>query len=134
MREQLYTLLMTFGFPVYLQGSMAQDEAYPEHFFTFWNNETTEGNHYDNGPISYIWSFDVNFYSIDPGTVSQMLMSAKALLKQNGWIISGKGHDVASDEPSHTGRGITALYVEQEGREIELSTELRESLLIEKNT
>ena len=133
MKDELITLLETFQYPVFLQGSLSKDEAYPESFFTFWNNDSYDNNHYDNEAASYTWSFDVNFYSIDPSLVNSMLLSAKALLKQNGWIISGKGYDVASDEPTHTGRGINALYFEREGTEIELVTELRESLLYEKN-
>ena len=113
MKEQLIALLTTFGYPVILQGSLAKNKPYPGSFFTFWNNDTFDGSHYDNDAISYIWDFDVNFYSTDPTLVNTILLNAKAILKQNGWIVGGKGHDVPSDEPTHTGRGITALYIEK---------------------
>lgn len=112
MKQLLITLLESFGYPVFLQGSLSEDEAYPESFFTFWNNETPDGAHYDNDAINYIWNFDVNFYSTDPQLVNTMLLNAKALLKQNGFIVGGKGYDVASDEPTHTGRGMNALIIE----------------------
>lgn len=112
MKELLITLLESFNYPVFLQGSLSENEAYPESFFTFWNNETPDGSHYDNEAINYVWNFDVNFYSIDPGLVNTMLLNAKTLLKQNGFIVGGKGYDVASDEPTHTGRGINVLIVE----------------------
>lgn len=32
MKEKLIELLMTFGLPVYLQGSMSEDEEYPSSF------------------------------------------------------------------------------------------------------
>lgn len=112
MKDLLISLLESFGFPVFLQGSLSENDPYPESFFTFWNNETPDGAHYDNEAINYIWNFDVNFYSVDPELVNSMLLQAKTLLKQNGFIVGGKGHDVASDEPTHTGRGINALYVE----------------------
>lgn len=112
MKQLLITLLESFGYPVFLQGSLSEDEAYPESFFTFWNNETPDGSHYDNNAINYIWNFDVNFYSVDPELVNTMLLNAKALLKQNGFIVGGKGYDIASDEPTHTGRGINVLIVE----------------------
>lgn len=112
MKELLISLLQTFGYPVRLQGSLAETEAYPDSFFTFWNNDSYDGNHYDNNAIYYVWNFDVNFYSTDPTLVNTILLRAKALLKQNGFIISGRGYDVASDEPTHTGRGMNALIIE----------------------
>lgn len=113
MKEQLIALLTTFGYPVLLQGSISENEPYPESFFTFWNNDTFDGSHYDNDAIAYIWDFDVNFYSTNPTLVNTTLLNAKAILKQNGWIVGGKGYDVPSDEPTHTGRGINALYIER---------------------
>lgn len=112
MKELLISLLESFGFPVFLQGSLEENEPYPQSFFTFWNNDSYDNNHYDNNPVSYTWSFDVNFYSVDPELVNTMLLNAKTLLKQNGFIITGKGYDVASDEPTHTGRGMNALIIE----------------------
>ena len=113
MKDALISILETFGYPVRLQGSLTPDESYPESFFTFWNNETSDGSHYDNDAISYIWDFDVNFYSSNPALVNTVLLEARTLLKNNGWIISGKGYDVASDEPTHTGRQINAIYIER---------------------
>lgn len=112
MKELLINLLESFGYPVFLQGSLDENEAYPESFFTFWNNDSYDNNHYDNNPVSYTWNFDVNFYSIDPELVNTMLLNAKTLLKQNGFIITGKGYDVASDEPTHTGRGMNVLIID----------------------
>lgn len=113
MKDALIALLETFGYPVRLQGSLAEHEQYPDSFFTFWNNDSTDGSHYDNDAINYIWDFDVNFYSTNPTLVNTVLLDAKTLLKNNGWIISGKGYDVATDEPTHTGRGINAIYIER---------------------
>lgn len=113
MKEKLISLLETFGFPVFLQGSMSEEAPYPKSFFTFWNNDSYDNNHYDDEPISYTWSFDVNFYSIDPELVNLMLLEAKQILKENGFIISGQGYDLGSDEPTHTGRGFNALIVEK---------------------
>ena len=113
LKDELISLLETFGYPVRLQGSFAEDEQYPESFFTFWNNDSSDGSHYDNDAVSYIWDFDVNFYSIDPALVNTVLLDARRLMKTNGWIVSGKGHDLASDEPTHTGRGINVKYIER---------------------
>lgn len=111
MKELLISLLESFGYPVFQQGSL-DDDPYPESFFTFWNDDSYDGHHYNNCAISTVWSFDVNFYSTDPALVNTVLIKAKTLLKSNKFIISGKGHDVGSDEPTHTGRGINVLYIE----------------------
>lgn len=112
MKEVLIELLESFGYPVYLQGSLNKDVPYPESFFTFWNNESPDGNHYNNDTIGYIWYFTVNFYSSNPTLVNTALVNAIALLKSNNWIVSGVGYDVPSDEPTHTGRGVDAVYIQ----------------------
>ena len=104
MKDLLIEILESFGYPVNLQGSLSKDEPYPESFFTFWNNDSYDGNHYDNDAINYVWDFDVNFYSTDPALVNSKLIEAKRKLKQQGFIVPGKGHDVMSDEPNWTGR------------------------------
>lgn len=114
MKELLINTLLTLGYPVKLQGSIEENEKYPDSFYTIWNNETPDGSHYDNKPINYVWNFDVNFYSIDPALVNTKLLEAKTELQKVGFIISGKGYDVASDEPTHTGRGMNALIIEKE--------------------
>lgn len=112
MKDELLTLLNTFGYPVRLQGSLAENEAYPKSFFTIWNNSADDGAHYDNDAINFIWSFTVNFYSVDPTLVNTILIQARTLLKSNGWIVMGKGYDVPTEEISHTGRAIDVLYIE----------------------
>ena len=112
MKELLINTLLTFGYPVILQGSMNENEEYPDSFFTFWNNDSYDGDHYDNDAIYDIWDFDVNFYSTDPILVNTKLLEAKSSLKQQGFIISGKGYDVASDYPTHTGRGMNVLKID----------------------
>ena len=114
MTDNLISLLETFGYEVHLQGSLLKDEPYPASFFTFWNNDTSDGNHYDNNAISCVWDYSVYFYSTDPDLIYTVLDNVKTLLKQNGWIVSGKGYDVPTDEPTHTGRAIDALYLEYE--------------------
>ena len=117
MKENLIQLLESFGYPVKLQGSISQSEQYPETFFTFWNNASEDGSHYDNIAIYYVWDFTVNLYSSNPTLVNTLLPQAIQILRNNGWIISGRGYDVPSDEPSHTGRAFDALYIENNKQE-----------------
>lgn len=94
------------------QGSLAPNEPYPDRYFTFWNPDTHDHKHYDNAASGAVWELDVNFYSTEPMDVYNALDAAIKALRGAGWIISGRGHSVASDEPTHTGRGFTAVYLE----------------------
>lgn len=113
MEDLLIELLESFGYPVILQGSMNPEDSYPDHFFTFWNSSTYNNSHYDNEEIQYVYEYDVNFYSVNAEMVYSVLREAKKLLKSNGFISSGDGHSVASDEPTHDGRGMTFTYLKQ---------------------
>lgn len=114
MIENLIQLLESeYGYPVFLQGSMSSDEAYPDHFFTYWINDSNGDSHYDDNEHAIVWDYDLNFYSSDPLKAHGMLLEVKALLKQNNFTVSGGGYSVMSDETTHTGRGINVLYREQ---------------------
>ena len=107
------TLDQSFHFPIYLQGSLSDDDAYPDSFFTFWNNYTNDDAFFDNTESEVVWDFDLNFYSNDPALVNSVLVEAKAALKAVGFIPDGSGHDVLSDEKTHTGRGLTLLFIQK---------------------
>ena len=111
MEDLLIETLEQFGFPVKLQGALLPDEPYPEHFFTFWNNNSYGQSYYDNEEETVIYNYDVNFYSINPEWVYTKLREAKDALKKAGFIVSGDGYSVASDEPTHDGRGMNVLYL-----------------------
>lgn len=112
-KEILIEQLETFGYPVFQQGSLAEDEAYPDAFFTFFNNDSYDALFYDNAEHETVYDFDVNIYATDPELVNGALLNAKKLLKSNGFIVDGAGYDVASDEPTHTGRGIAVTYIQK---------------------
>lgn len=107
------TLTAEYNLPVILQGSLSAEEAYPDAFFTFWNNYTDDTAFYDNEETQTVWNFDLNYYSTDPTSVNTVLLQAKRLLKTVGFIPDGSGHDVLSDEPTHTGRGLTLFFIEK---------------------
>lgn len=111
----LYEAIAGFGYPVYLQGSMADDEPYPASFFTYYNNSSTGALYYDNGESAVVWDFDVNAYSDNPDTAQTMLMQVRDALRALGFVSVGAGYDIISDEPTHTGRGINATYIERVG-------------------
>lgn len=111
MEDSLIDILTgAFGYPVRLQGSFKPEEVYPDHFFTFWNDATDGNSYYSNTEGAIIWQYSLNFYSNNPLLVNTKLLEAKELLKKAGWIVSGAGYSVMSDEDTHTGRGITLTY------------------------
>lgn len=108
------TLVSALGYPVILQGSLAPHAQYDNHFFTYWNNAADGSGFYSNEESAVLWFYDLNFYSIDPNLVNSILLEARRVLKAAGFVVSGAGHSVMSDEPTHTGRGITVLYRQEQ--------------------
>lgn len=117
MEDTLRNLLETFGFPVIRQGSLAPEASYPETFFTFWNNSETEQSAYSDQTLAVVYDYDINVYSRSPETVYNLLREARQLLKQNGWQTPDRGHDLASDEITHIGRGMEVTFLQNENIE-----------------
>lgn len=113
MKSELIAKLETFGYPVFLQGSLDTDEQYPDSFFTFWNFETPEGEFYDDKPHRAVWGFWVYFYSVNPQLVEEKTEAARILLKANGWIPNGKPNDISVDVPTHTGSMFEIFGIEK---------------------
>jgi hypothetical protein len=118
-KRELITLLATLGYPVFLQGSLQENEAYPNSFFTFWNFSTPEAGYYDNDAMRAVWGFWIYFYSTSPLLVETEPEKARKLLKQHGYILDGKAHDIAVDKPTHTGAFFTVYKFENYTEEVE---------------
>ena len=108
------TLKEAFGLPVILQGTLATGDEYPS-YFTYWNNDTAYAGFYDNEETRTDWDLDLNFYSTDPTEVNTKLLEAVSVLKDAGFTVPGVGYDVASDEVTHTGRGINIIFIDKKG-------------------
>lgn len=114
MKEKLIEILESFGVPVYLQGTLAEDKAYPDEFITFFTMYADDAAHYDDETTSYEWRFAVVYYANDAAKVNTKPDEIRAALKAAGFIPQGKAHDVLSDEPTHTGAAMEFLIVEAE--------------------
>ena len=112
MKSELTALLETFGYPVFLQGSLDTAEDYPESFFTFWNFETPESAFYDNDANRAVWGFWVYFYSTDPKLVEEKTEAARQLLKSNNFVPNGKPNDISVDVSTHTGAFFEVYGIE----------------------
>lgn len=107
MKQKLIDALVGCGFvegkTLFLQGTLNPDDKYPETFVTFWTDSTDDNGHFDNGVAAVDWSFSVILYSADAALVNTKPDEIRAALKAAGFIPQGKGADIFSDEPTHTG-------------------------------
>lgn len=119
MEDELIALLegVEQGIPVIRQGSLPPTEAYPDTFFTFWNRSEEGASYYDNDMVSSVHLFDVNVYSRSAETAYSLLREARLVLKQAGWVCVSNGYDIASDEPTHIGRGMQVEFLKYEKKE-----------------
>lgn len=114
MKQKLLDVLNSFGYPVYLQGTLGEDEKYPDTFITFWTESTDDNAHYNNGTHSVDWYFTVILYSSSAKIVNELPQEIRKALKGAGFIPQGKGHDVPSDEVTHTGWAMPFLITDFE--------------------
>ena len=114
MKRLLIETLEALGYPVYLQGTFAADEEYPDNFITILTLDSPDVAHFDNEPVGTEWSYQVVFYGNDPTVVEAEAKRIRLTLKAAGFIPQGKGRDIPSDEPTHTGWVNDYLYFESE--------------------
>lgn len=112
MKQKLIKTLSAFGYPVFLQGTLSPEEAYPQTFITFFTDSTNDNGHFENKTNSVDWSFSVILYSNDPEIVNTKPDEIRAALKAAGFIPQGKGNDIMSDEPTHTGWAMDFIITE----------------------
>lgn len=112
MKQKLIETLSAFGFPVYLQGTLNPNDAYPQTFITFFVDSTNDNGHFENKTNSVDWSFSVILYSDDAEIVNTKPNEIRAALKAAGFIPQGKGNDIMSDEPTHTGWAMDFVITE----------------------
>lgn len=112
MKNLLISTLETLGYPVHLQGTMNPDEAYPPSFITVFTQFSEDAANFDNETFAVSWQHQVIFYSSDPVLVESVPTTIRNTLKKAGFIPQGRGHDIPSDEPSHTGWVQEYLFLE----------------------
>ena len=108
----LITTLDKLGYPVYLQNSIDEDAEYPDSFITFMTVDSYDAASYDNNTVAWSWHLQVIFYSSDPALVKSEPAKITAALKAAGFIPQGRGRDIPSDEPTHTGWAMDFYYLE----------------------
>lgn len=115
MKELLISILENFcPDNVYLQGTLNENEAFPQKFVTFFVTDTEGLEHFDNALAATAWNFAVIFYSDDPNEVNTIPAQISAALKAAGFIPQGKGRDIASNKAGFTGWAMDFLIRENE--------------------
>lgn len=108
----LVDTLEALGYPVYLQGTFAEDDEYPPAFITFFTLSSDDAAHYDNESVGTAWEYQVIFYSDNPLLIASVPNEIRTALKAAGFIPQGRGRDIPSDEPTHTGWAMEFYYLE----------------------
>lgn len=113
MKKLLIDTLLKLGYPVFLHGSMSEDEQFPPTFFTYTTVDTQSKNFYDDETENTEWVFQVILYSNDPETLEIVAEKSRQELIKAGFIPDGKGNDIISEEPTHTGWICNYTYLEK---------------------
>lgn len=112
MKQKLIETLSRFNYPVLLQGTLNPEEAYPQTFITFFVDSTDDNGHFENKTNSVDWYFSVILYSNDPEIVNTKPAEIRDALQAAGFVSQGKGNDILSDEPTHTGWAMDFVKTE----------------------
>lgn len=114
MKTELITVLETIcPDNVFLQGTLAEEEAYPASFITFWTDDTSDISHYDDDVTTIEWDFSVIYYTNDPSNMETVPAQIRSALKAAGFIPQGRGFDIPSDVPTHTGWAMEFVITEE---------------------
>ena len=112
MKQILLNVLNTFGYPVFLQGSLGENDPFPPAFFTFYINDSADIS-FDNTDEYCTYQMQVIFYAADPMTVESIAEQSRTALKAAGFIPNGRGTDIPSEEPTHTGWVCEYSYIKE---------------------
>lgn len=97
---------------VYLQGTLNPDETYAASFITYYITDSEFNEHYDDVAGRTDWDVSVMYYSNDPLKVQSIPPLIIRALRDEGFIPKGAGHDLISDDKSHTGWAMDFVYPE----------------------
>lgn len=113
MKEKLFNVLNAIcPNNVFLQGTIDENVQYPGSFITFFTDDTDDRAFFDNEVNSIDWTFSVIFYSNDPLLIDVVPAEITAALKAQGFIPQGRGRDIPSDVPTHTGWAMDFIITE----------------------
>ena len=106
----LYETFNDMGYEYFRQGSLKDDQPYPNSFFTYWNVESELLAQYDNVARAKAYSIQVYFYTDDSSIIYTTFDELLEKLEQRGFILEDDGWDIPSDVETHIGRTTMISY------------------------
>lgn len=110
--KELNEILEETGLEVYRQGSMMENEEYPDCFMTWWKYDEDE-IYYDNRKVKVVHKYWVYVYANDPERLEETKKNIREKLEKEGIVIKKGFINVASDEQTHIGEMITVCLCEK---------------------
>ena len=110
----IYKVLKTLGLPIYMQGSMRQDENYPELFITYLWFDSSNLWAFDNSTIATNYACQIAIYGVSPDAIDNTVAQVVEVLKNSGYTIDGGGRMISSDEPTHTAWTFDVNFIVKE--------------------
>ena len=110
----IYSLLDSLGLPVFIQGDMPEEMAYPATFVTYIWLSSSDLWRFSNKAIATVYTAQVTVYSCFPDAIDEYLEKVILLLEKNGYSKSGNGRMIPSDEPTHLGWTIDFDFIVKE--------------------
>lgn len=103
MNSEIYNALTALGYPVFLHGTLGENEPFPPAFITYQTLDSPDAFPFDDDPTHTVWVYQVICYADDRQTLEETAAACRNALKASGFIPQGKGRDIPSEEPTHTG-------------------------------
>lgn len=110
----IYKLLASLNLPVFVQGDMPEEMAYPKTFITYIWFTSADLWRFDNRAIATNYTAQVTVYSSSPDEMDLYVAKVIELLTANGYSKSDGGRMIPSDEPTHLGWTIDFNYIVRE--------------------
>ena len=107
----IFKLLNSLNYPVFMQGSMSTDFPYPDRFITYYWFSSADIWRFNNEATATTYTCQVTIYAALPSLMDEVLAKVIDLLLKNGYTKSDGGRMVPSDEPSHIGWSIDFNYI-----------------------
>lgn len=111
MLDKLHSIFEDMQVDYCRQGSLTSVKDYPKEFFTYWQWQNDAAAHFDNKNNKEIAAFTICYYTSQPEKLYSRMEEFIAAALAAGFIVKGRGVDIASDSPDYPGRTLDVYFV-----------------------